>query len=185
MNVSAVESVNDALVLENQNLVHYVCHKYFGKYHGSLDYEDIASIGTIGLIKASKRFKPDYGNKFSTYAVPAIYGEIKRYERDVNEGGIRISRGMKLKGVTAPCRSLEESIGDGNTAFHELLGTDQDLTGVIVEEFLSTLEEKQREICKYRLLGMSQKNIAEKIHNSVFKENHGVEYFFNLTYQVC
>ena len=57
------------------------------------DKEDLMQIGYIGLIKAIKGFDPSYNVQFSTYAVPLIIGEIKRYIRD--EGAVKVSRSVK------------------------------------------------------------------------------------------
>jgi len=57
------------------------------------DYEDIFQIGSIGLVKAINNFDLNYNVKFSTYAVPMIIGEIKRFLRD--DGMIKVSRNVK------------------------------------------------------------------------------------------
>ena len=71
---------------DNLGLVHLVVRKYFTDLIRSTateyEYDDLYSIGCIGLIKACRNFDPDYGVAFSTYAVPKIYGEIKRHLRD-------------------------------------------------------------------------------------------------------
>lgn len=71
----------DTFVLENLGLVRMVANKYseIVKNDPTLDMDDLISIGTIGLIAAYDRFDPNYGTKFSTYAVPTIYGTIARY----------------------------------------------------------------------------------------------------------
>lgn len=61
------------------------------------EYEDLVQIGTVGMIKAIRSFDFTYGTAFSTYAVPLIVGEIKRYLRD--DGLIRVSRDLRRKGV--------------------------------------------------------------------------------------
>jgi len=59
-----------------------------------VEYEDLYQIGCIGLLKAIINFDEDFGVKFSTYTVPMIIGEIKRYMRD--NGAIKVSRNMKI-----------------------------------------------------------------------------------------
>ncbi len=66
--------------------------------HGC-DFEDLIQIGTIGMIKAIKSYDPAFGTVFSTYAVPLIIGEIKRFLRD--DGPVKISRTTKKLGVQA------------------------------------------------------------------------------------
>ena len=77
-------------VEENLGLVHSVAKKFTGK---GVDYEDIVSAGCIGLIKAIDNFDESKGYKLSTYAVPAILGEIKRIWRD--GGSVKVSRRLK------------------------------------------------------------------------------------------
>lgn len=83
-------------VEENLGLVHSVAKKFTGK---GVDYEDIVSAGCIGLIKAIDNFDESKGFKFSTYAVPAILGEIKRIWRD--GGSIKVSRSLKELSIKA------------------------------------------------------------------------------------
>lgn len=83
-------------VEENLGLVHSVARKFTGK---GVDYEDIVSAGCIGLIKAIDNFDESKGFKFSTYAVPAILGEIKRIWRD--GGSVKVSRNLKELSIKA------------------------------------------------------------------------------------
>lgn len=80
----------DKKVEENTGLIMLVIKRYFGTGY---DAEDLFQVGTIGLIKAVKRFNPDFGVMFSTYAVPMIAGEIRRFLRD--DGMLKISRTIK------------------------------------------------------------------------------------------
>ncbi|MBQ7792455.1 MAG: sigma-70 family RNA polymerase sigma factor, partial [Clostridia bacterium] len=82
-----------ALCAENAGLVRHVCARF--KSRGE-DMEDLMQIGTIGLISAIHKFDASYGTRFSTYAVPLILGEIRRYFRDNNL--IKVSRGVKRCG---------------------------------------------------------------------------------------
>lgn len=74
----------DEFILANMGLVGMVARKYTRiiKINNTLEYEDLISIGSIGLIKAYDRFNPERGAQFSTYAVPFIWGEIQRFIRD-------------------------------------------------------------------------------------------------------
>ena len=80
------------LVAENTGLVRSVALRFTGR---GVDYEDLCQIGHIGMIKAIRNFDVARGNAFSTYAVPLIIGEIKRFLRD--DGEIKISREIKRK----------------------------------------------------------------------------------------
>ena len=88
------------IVEESMGLVWSVVRHFSGR----ADSEDLAQIGAIGLIKAASNFNTDFNVKFSTYAVPMITGEIKRYLRD--DGPVKVSR--KLKEIAAKGRKCEE-----------------------------------------------------------------------------
>lgn len=83
----------DRLVLDNTGLVYSIAKRYAGRGY---EFEDIASLGIIGLIKAIDNFKVEFDVMFSTYAVPMISGEIKRFLRD--DGMIKVSRNLKENG---------------------------------------------------------------------------------------
>lgn len=80
----------DELITENLGLVGSCASRFLGK---GVEYEDLYSAGCVGLIHAADRFNEKLGFAFSTYAVPAILGEIKRIFRD--EGSVKISRSLK------------------------------------------------------------------------------------------
>lgn len=80
----------DELITQNLGLVGSCASRFLGK---GVEYEDLYSAGCIGLIHAADRFNEKLGFAFSTYAVPAILGEIKRIFRD--EGSVKISRSLK------------------------------------------------------------------------------------------
>ena len=81
----------ERIVAENTGLVKSVALRLSHIY--GEDLEDLIQIGYIGLIKAARRFEPERGLKFSTYAVPLIAGEIKSQMRD--RGALKISRSLK------------------------------------------------------------------------------------------
>lgn len=78
------------IVEENMGLVRSVVKRFLGRGH---EAEDLFQIGCIGLIKSIKKFDTGFNVKFSTYAVPMIMGEIKRFIRD--DGIIKVSRSLK------------------------------------------------------------------------------------------
>ena len=82
------ETAKELIVKNNLGLVWSIVHRFKNNYY---DKEDLFQIGCIGLMKAINNF--DYGVQFSTYAVPIIMGEIKRYFRD--DGTIKVSRSLK------------------------------------------------------------------------------------------
>ncbi len=80
----------------NLNLVHSLVNRFAGLGY---DRQDLFQVGCLGLIKAIDRFDPAHGVQFSTYAVPLILGEIRRYLRD--DGPVKVSRGLRELGLAA------------------------------------------------------------------------------------
>ncbi len=78
------------LIKENTPLIKSIVNRYKNK---SVEYEDLIQLGSIGLLKAIQNFDMKFNVKFSTYAVPMIAGEIKRFMRD--DGSIKVSRALK------------------------------------------------------------------------------------------
>lgn len=87
------------LINANMGLIRSIALRFrerAAETHGC-DFEDLMQIGTIGMIKAMKSYDPSYGTVFSTYAVPLIIGEIKRFLRD--DGPVKVSRITKKLSV--------------------------------------------------------------------------------------
>ncbi|BCJ96153.1 RNA polymerase sigma factor [Anaerocolumna cellulosilytica] len=84
------KEARDKVITENIGLVWSIVRRFMSRGH---EPEDLFQIGSIGLIKAIDKFDMSYDVKFSTYAVPMIMGEIKRFLRD--DGVIKVSRSMK------------------------------------------------------------------------------------------
>ena len=84
----------ETLVIKNAALVKSIVKGYMGR---GTEYDDLFQTGCIGLIKAIKGYDPAYEVRFSTYAVPMISGEIKRFLRD--DGMIKVSRSLKENAV--------------------------------------------------------------------------------------
>ena len=87
------KEAKEKIVSDNTGLVWSIARRFYGRGY---DLEDIYQIGCIGLLKAIDRFSEEYEVKFSTYAVPLIAGEIKRFLRD--NGMIKVSRILKQNG---------------------------------------------------------------------------------------
>ena len=81
----------ETLISENLPLVKSVVKRYSGK---NVEYDDLMQLGSMGLLKAVLNFNDEFNVRFSTYAVPMIAGEIKRYIRD--DGAVKVSRALKL-----------------------------------------------------------------------------------------
>ncbi len=84
------KEARNRVVTENVGLVWSIVRRFLGRGH---EAEDLFQIGSIGLMKAIDKFDMSYEVKFSTYAVPMITGEIKRFLRD--DGMIKVSRSLK------------------------------------------------------------------------------------------
>lgn len=78
------------MVEENMGLVYSIVKRFTNRGY---EAEDLVQIGAIGLIKAVQKFNPEFNVQFSTYAVPMITGEIKRFMRD--DGAVKVSRTLK------------------------------------------------------------------------------------------
>lgn len=78
------------MIEENAGLIWSVARRFFGR---GVEPDDLFQLGCVGFLKAIAGFDEEYGTRFSTYAVPKISGEIRRFLRD--DGAIKVSRGMK------------------------------------------------------------------------------------------
>ncbi len=88
------KEAREVLIEQNLGLVRHIVKRFLGRGY---EAEDLFQIGVIGLIKAIDKFNTEYQVKFSTYAVPLITGEIKRFIRD--DGMIKVSRNLKENGM--------------------------------------------------------------------------------------
>lgn len=84
----------EVLIEQNLGLVHHIVKRFLGRGY---EAEDLFQVGTIGLMKAIDKFDTSFEVKFSTYAVPLIAGEIKRFIRD--DGIVKVSRTLKENGI--------------------------------------------------------------------------------------
>ncbi|MCL2797391.1 MAG: sigma-70 family RNA polymerase sigma factor [Firmicutes bacterium] len=84
------EASKTRLINENSPLIKSVIRRYKNR---GVEYEDLYQLGCMGFLKAIRNFSEEFGVKFSTYAVPMIAGEVKRFIRD--DGYIKISRSVK------------------------------------------------------------------------------------------
>lgn len=84
------EEAKQILVNENSPLIKSVIKRYRNK---GLEYDDLYQIGSMGFLKAINNFEPKFNVRFSTYVVPMVIGEIKRFLRD--DGSIKVSRAVK------------------------------------------------------------------------------------------
>ena len=169
------KEARDTLVKENLGLVWSIVHRFANRGY---EAEDLFQIGSIGLMKAIDRFDTGFDVKFSTYAVPVITGEIKRFLRD--DGMIKVSRTLKENSwkISLAVQKLQEKWGRDVT-IREIAGE----TGLDTEEILMAMEANTRidslnkpvsapdgkEIClEDQIPGTGDEN--EKVHNRILLE---------------
>ncbi len=122
----------EVLVEKNLGLVHHIVKRFTGRGY---EAEDLFQIGSIGLMKAIDKFDLSYDVKFSTYAVPMIAGEIKRFLRD--DGMVKVSRSLKENGfkIRQAMEQIEKRLG------HEAsLAEISEQTGIGTEDIILALE---------------------------------------------
>lgn len=126
------EKARETLILENRPLVYAIVKRF---EHRGYEKEDLCQIGVIGLMKAIDKFDTQYEVAFSTYAVPLITGELKRFFRD--NSMMKVSRGLKEQGyhIAKAREQIEQK--EGRDATLEELAAATDLT---VEEIIMATE---------------------------------------------
>ena len=140
--------LRDVLVEKNLGLVQHIVKRYVGR---GVDAEDLFQIGSIGIIKAIDKFDLSFEVKFSTYAVPLICGEIKRFLRD--DGIVKVSRSLKENNIQI--RRFIERFSNEN-------GRDPSMEEIAKETGL-----EQEDI----LLAMESANEVESIYQSVYQSD--------------
>ena len=86
---------SELLVTENSGLIWSVARRFLGR---GAEADDLYQLGCLGFLKAVEGFDLEFGTQFSTYAVPKIAGEIRRFLRD--DGAVKVSRGLKEQAAT-------------------------------------------------------------------------------------
>lgn len=126
------KQAREVLIEQNLGLVHHIVKRFLGRGY---EAEDLFQIGVIGLIKSIDKFDTRYDVKFSTYAVPLITGEIKRFIRD--DGMVKVSRTLKENSIKVKYarERLESRLGCEPTL--EELAVEADLS---VEEVVLAME---------------------------------------------
>ncbi len=98
----------ERVLLENNALIWSVVRRYYGR---GIDPDDLYQLGCMGFLKAVRGFDTHYGTQFSTYAVPKIAGEIRRFLRD--DGAVKVTRGLRerAQAIYAARERLRMSLG--------------------------------------------------------------------------
>jgi len=102
------EDAKEVIIQENSGLIWSVTKRYLGR---GIEAEDLYQLGCLGFIKAVEGFDPTFGTQFSTYAVPKISGEIRRFLRD--DGAVKVSRGIKERAalIKTAYNQLSQELG--------------------------------------------------------------------------
>lgn len=156
----------DELISENLGLVHSCANKFRNR---GIEYDDLYSAGCLGLVKAADGFDETLGFRFSTYAVPAILGEIKRLFRD--GGAVKVSRSLKEKSREAVKLRDELSVSLGReptvSELSEKLGINEfdtvELLNIAVPPASLTATDEDGE----RQIDIPVDFGEERIHNSI------------------
>ena len=124
------EKAYEQVVLENNGLIWSIVRRYFGR---GVDPDDLYQLGCIGFLKAIQGFDFTYGTSFSTYAVPKIAGEIRRFLRD--DGALKVSRSIKEQAQLLYNKKecLRQRLGR-----EPVLSELAEVTGLSVEEIAQT-----------------------------------------------
>lgn len=187
----------EQLISQNIGLIHFVIKRFAMR---GLDTEELFQVGCVGLCKAADGFKEELGLKFSTYAVPVILGEIKRFVRDNTQ--VHISRGMKEQYTKIKyAREQFEAMYHKEPTIQQL----SDMTGIKTEHILlaeealrpaesldSFISEEEHDVRKIDLLSdykdMQQTVVNRLLCEEAFEKMSSTErklvyfrYFENMT----
>lgn len=134
---SGDQEAGEILVRENSGLIWSVAKRFIGR---GTEAEDLYQLGCLGFLKAVEGFDLEFGTQFSTYAVPKIAGEIRRFLRD--DGAIKVSRNLKENAMTIRlARNRLSNIYGREPTVHEL----SNHTGLSPEE-IAMAEAATREV---------------------------------------
>ena len=159
------KEARDLLVLENAGLVWSIVKRFIGR---GPEPEDLFQIGSIGLMKAIDHFNPEFGVQFSTYAVPMITGEIRRFLRD--DGMIKVSR--SLKELSYRIFQTREKMTDGLGREPTLEELSQEM-GVEKEELVQAMEASGEVESLYRPIHQkegSEISLLDKLEEKEHRE---------------
>lgn len=157
------KAARERLVEENLGLVFTVARRFRGR---GCEAEDLIQIGSIGLLKAIDKFDVRYDVKFSTYAVPLITGEIRRFLRD--DGMIKVSRSLKETAcrIYAAREELEGKLGR-EPALEEL----EEVLDFSREEMMLALESSAQVDSLYRPVSREEGGSAMLMDRIEEREN--------------
>ena len=187
---------SETLITENAGLIWSIARRYTGR---GTELDDLYQIGCVGFLKAVEGFDLSFGTQFSTYAVPKISGEIRRFLRD--DGVVKVSRGLKEQAAAIKSArnhltnalgrepSIQEisrqtgltpeeiAMAETATAATESIQNESSDTGFSLEDVLTDTESEERMVEKIAL-GQALQKIPER-EGMVIR----LRYFHGLTQQ--
>lgn len=157
------KEARDTLFEENTGLIYSVARRFLGR---GVEMEDLFQIGSIGLLKAVDKFDPAFEVKFSTYAIPMILGELKRFFRD--DGMIKVSRSIKENQhrVYLAREKIEKELGR-EPSLKEIA----EMLGMPPEEVAMTMDSAAEVESLYRTVYQSEGTDISLIDKIPEKEN--------------
>ena len=157
------KEARDTLFEENTGLIYSVARRFLGR---GVEMEDLFQIGSIGLLKAVDKFDPAFEVRFSTYAIPMILGELKRFFRD--DGMIKVSRSIKENQhrVYLAREKIEKELGR-EPSLKEIA----EMLGMPPEEVAMTLDSAAEVESLYRTVYQSEGTDISLIDKIPEKEN--------------
>lgn len=188
----------EQVLVENNGLIWSIVRRYYGR---GVEPDDLYQLGCLGFLKAVQGFDPAFGTQFSTYAVPKISGEIRRFLRD--DGPVKVSRSLKERGQTIRmarsqlCTTLgrepslselaaetgfsPEEIAEAETAIDPVLSlqTETGSDGLTLEGLLSTGNEEEG-LIERLALRTALASLPEKEHQILL-----LRYYRGLTQTQC
>ena len=159
------KAAKEKIVSDNEGLVWSIARRFMGRGY---DLEEIFQIGCIGLLKAIDRFDANFQVQFSTYAVPLISGEIKRFLRD--NGMIKVSRILKQNGYKIS--KAREELG---TRFCREATIEEiaQMTGLTLEEIVMATEANREIESIYQTAYSSEGSEMYLVDKYVDEEKNG------------
>lgn len=137
------QAAKEQLVLENNGLIWSVAKRFVGR---GVDTDDLYQLGCLGFLKAVDGFDTQFGTQFSTYAVPKIAGEIRRFLRD--DGAVKVSRSVKERATVIKAAQSKLTLALGREPTVQELSeytmiSPEDIA--VAESATATIESIQRE----------------------------------------
>jgi len=157
----------EKIVSDNEGLVWSIARRFMGRGY---DLEEIFQIGCIGLLKAIDRFDSEFNVQFSTYAVPLISGEIKRFLRD--NGMIKVSRILKQNGYKIS-KAREEL--NARLCREATIEEISQMTGMSIEEIVMATEANREIESIYQMAYSNEGSEMYLVDKYVDEDKNGVE----------